>query len=117
MISFIQNRLSEFHIDDIAIKENLLAFSDGIANVLKAHFAFSFHLPVEEDLYYDEIAHAYLKILKEIKSFDLEKEEFKKVIFLVLKVLDQIVVEAKEMKLDSLINLTLKTQLDAFNLL
>ncbi len=113
----MQNRLREFDIDDIVIKPNLLIFSDGITNVVKAHFTFSFHRPIEEDLYYDEIAYEYMNVLKEIKSFDLESDEFKKLIFLIIKVLDQIAIEAKEMQLDTLTELTLKAEMDVFNLL
>ena len=117
VISFVQNRLREFNIDDIDIKPNLFAFSEGITNVVKAHFKFSFHRTMEEDLYYDEIAYEYMNVLKEIKSFGLESDRFKKLIFIVIKVLDQIIIESKEMQLNSLTELTLKMQMDAFNLL
>ena len=72
---------------------------------------------MEEDLYYDEIAYEYMNVLKEIKSFGLESDRFKKLIFIVIKVLDQIIIESKEMQLNSLTELTLKMQMDAFNLL
>jgi hypothetical protein len=116
VISFIQNRLIEFYIDDSDIEPYLYTIAINITNIIGSHFSNSFHLPTEEDLYYDEINCEYTSLLTEIKSFDLKDDKLKKLIFVVTKVLDQIIIEAKEQQLFALTDLTRKTEKLLLNL-
>jgi hypothetical protein len=116
VVSFIQNRLIEFAIDDDDIKKHLYNLSENITTIVKAHFKYSFHLPTEEDLYYDEINYACKDLLNEIKLLDIKDNKLKKLIFIVIKVLDQIIIEAKEQQLISLIDLTIQTEKEILNL-
>src|SRR4030095_10052769 len=102
VVSFIQNRLVEFGIYDDDIKEHLYNLSENITTIVKAHFEYSFHLPTEEDLYYDEIYYVCMELLNEIKLIDVKDNKLKKLHFIVIKVLDQIIIEAKEQQLTSL---------------
>jgi hypothetical protein len=108
--SFIDNRLREFGIEDAAVTLNLHAAASTIHEIIKAHFAYSFHLPIEEDLYFDEVVFAYDGLINEVKAYNLQDECFKSFIFVLIKVLDQIIIEAKEQGLHALVDATQKTE-------
>jgi hypothetical protein len=115
VVSFIQNRLVEFGIDDNDIKKHLYNLSENIIAIVKAHFEYSFHLPTEEDLYYDEVYYICKELLNEIKLIDLKDINLKKLLFIVIKVLDQIIIEAKEQQLTSLAELAIQTEKEILN--
>lgn len=115
--SFIDNRLREFGIEDAAVKLNLHAAASDINDIIKARFAYSFHLPTEEDLYFDEVNFANDGLVNEVKAYNLQGETFKGFIFVLVKVLDQIIIEAKEQGLHALVDVTQKAEVRLMQLL
>ena len=110
VVSFIQNRLKEFGIGDDDIKNNLDSLSEGVTTVVKTHFEYSHLITTEEDLYYDEIYYVCIEFLKEIKLTALKGSKLRKLHFIIIKVLDQIIIEAKEQQLTSLANITIEVE-------
>lgn len=110
VISFLQNRLKEFGIVDNDIEAALYDLANNIVNIIKVHFEYKGHLPAEEDLYYDEINFECGELLTQIKIIKLNADKLKKLVFVVTKVLDQIVIEAKEQQLPVLAGLVIETE-------
>jgi hypothetical protein len=100
IISFIQNRLREFGIENKEIELHLHNISGAIVEIIKAHFNYSHLLVSEEDMYFDEINYSYQTLVKEIKSsiLSLNNVDRNQFVFIIIKVLDQIIFESKEEK-------------------
>jgi hypothetical protein len=112
VISFIQNRLREFKIENIKIETGLYGAAKNIAQLIKVHFQQSHLLTSEEDIYFDEIISICKELITElslIKS-SLAKSDFILLVFILIKVLDQIVFESKNKQIEALTLAILQTE-------